>query len=99
MNDIQSVPYVESLPVPLLRVKPIYPDLARQALVDGTVLVHVLVGRDGRVREVRLDSREHVPMLDTAALEAARQWTFEPARMNGHSVAVWVSLPFKFSLR
>ena len=99
VNDIGSIPLVESLPVPVVSVKPIYPDLAREAMVDGMVLVHVLVGRDGRVREVGLDSRKHIPMLDPAALEAARQWSFEPALLNGRPVAVWVSIPFKFSLR
>jgi protein TonB len=92
-------PLVDELPMPTVRVKPLYPDIAREVGVEGLVLVYALVGRDGRPREVRLDPEKHVPLLDAMALEAARQWRFEPAVTGGHPVAVWVSLPFRFSLR
>jgi protein TonB len=90
---------VDQLPEPIRRIEPQYPDLAREAQVEGMVVVNVLVAKDGRVQEVQLHPTIHVPMLDQAALEAARQWTFEPALMNGRPVAVWVALPFRFRLR
>src|SRR5438105_4181164 len=75
-----------------------YPEIAKQAGVEGWVLVHVLVGRDGRIVDVRLDERRHVPMLDESALAAARQFVFEAATSNAHPVAAWVDVPFHFTL-
>ncbi len=98
-NRPGTVPFVDKLPEPIRRVEPQYPDLAWQAQVEGLVVVHVLVGKDGRVVDVQLHPKTHVPMLDQAALEAARRWSFEPALVNGHPVSVWVAVPFRFKLR
>jgi len=88
--------YVEELPEPITRVNPVYPDLAREAGVDGTVNVQALVGKDGRVKDVRVV--KSIPMLDDAAKSAVRQWVFKPALSNNKPVAVWVGVPVKFSL-
>lgn len=88
--------FVEELPEAVTRVPPSYPDLAREAGVDGTVLVQALVGKDGRVRDVRVV--KSIPMLDDAARAAVRQWVFKPALSNNKPVAVWVAVPVKFSL-
>jgi protein TonB len=88
--------YVEELPEPITRVNPIYPDLAREAGVDGQVNVQALVGKDGRVKDVRVV--KSIPMLDEAAKAAVRQWVFKPALSNNKPVAVWVGVPVKFSL-
>lgn len=88
----------DQLPTSVRSVKPIYPELARDAQLEGLVVVFALVGRDGRVLDVRLDPDRHVPILDPAALAAARQWRFEPAMSSGHAVAAWVSVPFRFVL-
>ena len=88
--------YYEELPEPITRVQPIYPDLAREAGVDGTVNVQALVGKDGKVRDVRVV--KSIPMLDEAARAAVRQWVFKPALSNNKPVAVWVAVPVKFSL-
>ena len=98
INEPGQAPLVDQLPSPTHSVKPIYPELARDTHVQGFVLVFLLVGRDGRVHDVRLDSERHVPGLDPAALVAARQWRVEPALAGGHAVAVWVSVPFRFVL-
>jgi protein TonB len=91
--------YVEELPAPVRRVDPEYPALAREAGVSGRIVAHLLVGRDGRVLDVRIDERHSIPMLDEAALRAARQWAFTPALANGKPVAVWVAVPFNFRLQ
>lgn len=75
-----------------------YPDLAREAGVEGRVLVRILVGRDGRVKEAVVDPKFSVPLLDAAALAAARASVFTPATTNGHAVAVWVARPYEFRL-
>ena len=88
--------YVEELPEAVTRVQPTYPDLAREAGVDGTVQLQALVGKDGKVKDVRI--MKSIPMLDAAAEAAVRQWVFKPALSNNKPVAVWVGVPVKFSL-
>lgn len=88
--------YVEELPEAVTRVPPTYPDLAREAGVDGTVMVQALVGKDGKVKDVRVV--KSIPMLDESAKAAVRQWVFKPALSNNKPVAVWVGVPVKFSL-
>lgn len=88
--------YVEELPEAITKVPPEYPDIARQANVDGTVLMQVLVGKDGRVKDAKV--MKSVAMLDAAAMQAVRQWIFKPALSNNKPVAVWVAVPMKFTL-
>jgi protein TonB len=90
--------YVEELPAAVREVKPEYPDLARQAGVEGPVTVFVLVGKEGRVLDAALSEKIQVPMLNEAALMAARQWVFTPGLANGRPVACWTAIPFRFRL-
>jgi protein TonB len=79
---------------PIYTVKGEYPDIARQAGVEGTVVVQALVGVDGRVRDTRIV--RSIPMLNGAAQDAVRQWRFKPAATGGGPVATWVSIPISF---
>jgi protein TonB len=88
--------YYEEFPEAVTRTAPVYPDIAREAGVDGTVMVQALVGKDGKVHDVRV--AKSIPMLDAAAVAAVRQWVFKPALSNNKPVAVWVAVPVKFSL-
>lgn len=91
--------YHEQLPVAVKSVKPAYPELARDAGIEGRVLVHVLVGTDGRVLRAEVDEHYSIPVLNEPARKAALEWVFTPALANDHAVAVWVSVPFDFRLR
>jgi len=88
--------YADELPVLVVDVQPVYPELARQAEVEGMIRVRVLVGKDGRVNDVHLDSS--IPMLDDAAIAAARKWVFKPALSNNRPVAVWIARELRFRL-
>jgi len=90
--------YVEELPRPIKQVKPEYPDLAQHAGVEGSVMVYAMVGKDGRVLAVELSEKVQVPMLNEAALAAARQWVFTPGLANGKPVVCWTAIPFRFRL-
>ena len=79
---------------PVYTVRADYPDIARQAGVEGTVVVQALVGTDGRVRDTRIV--RSIPMLNGAAIEAVKQWRFKPAATSGKPVAAWVSVPIPF---
>jgi protein TonB len=97
-SDWREFQPVDVLPQEVREVKPPYPDLAREAGVEGRVLVHVLVGIDGHVLRAEADPHATVPMLEAAAVEAAREWVFTPALANGHPVKAWATIPFNFTL-
>jgi protein TonB len=86
--------YYEDEPVPVTRVLPNYPEFAREAQIQGKVILHVLVGKDGRVRNVKVI--RGVTGLNDAAVEAIRGWVFKPALSNNKPVAVWVEVPIDF---
>jgi TonB family protein len=57
----------------------------------------MLVGRNGRVLQAVVDEKKNDPLFNDAALGAARQFVFRPASDNGRTVAVWVTVPFRFT--
>ena len=85
---------VDQLPVPTVAPKPVYPPWAVEAGVTGRVLLHVLVGADGRVRQVVV--KQGVSGLSEAARDAVLLWVFRPATVNGVAVSTWVSIPVVF---
>jgi TonB family protein len=88
--------YVEELPEAVTKAEPWYPDIAREAGVQGTVIVQALVDRRGDVASTRVV--KSIPMLDQAAVACVRRWHFKPAMANGRPVAVWIAVPIKFTL-
>jgi protein TonB len=81
---------------PIRRVDPIYPLLAKQARVSGTVELLGVLGTDGRIHELKV-LRGH-PLLVNAAVEAVRQWVYEPAVLNGQAVEVSAPITVNFIL-
>jgi protein TonB len=77
---------------------PTYPAAAREQRLEGTVLLDVHVRPDGRVGQVRVKQTSGSPLLDTAARDSVRQWTFVPARRGARAVESWVEVPVIFSL-
>jgi len=77
-------------------VKPVYPDVAQVAGVQGIVIVEVLIEVDGSVRDVKV--LRSVPMLDQAAVDAVRQWRFTPTLLNGQPVPVVMTATVNFTL-
>ena len=88
--------YADQLPARVHDPAPEYPDLARDAGVEGTVLLWALVDLDGHVKAVQVI--HSVPLLDDAASTAVKGWRFTPALANGHPVRVWVAVPVRFAL-
>jgi len=78
------------------RVNPVYPDLARQAHVEGAVRLMVVIGKDGRVNHIEVNSGH--PLLVPAAMEAVRQWQYQPTLLNGQPVEVKTDVEVTFSL-
>jgi len=88
---------VDEEPVRITMTPPVYPEVARSAEVEGTVLVRALVGKDGRVKEVRVVQGN--PMLNAAAIASAKTAVFRPALQQHRPVEVWVVMPITFKLR
>lgn len=78
------------------RVLPVYPALARQARVQGTVSLIAVIGTDGNVRELRVVSGH--PLLVQAALQTVRQWVYKPTMLNGFPVEVESPIDVHFTL-
>jgi len=85
-------------PVILQQVQPEYPDVARRAEAEGTVVVRVRIDERGLVTEAEVWRSEVIGVLEDAALRAAREWRFRPARQNGRPVATWATLAFAFRI-
>jgi protein TonB len=85
-------------PQPTERAAPSYPEPARLAGVQGTVVLRARVTVEGAVGEVVIDRSAGNADLDAAAVEALRRWRFEPARRAGRPVEVWIVIPIHFSL-
>jgi protein TonB len=87
---------VDVAPQIVEQVDPVYPPYALEAGLTGTVLLHVLVGADGSVRDIRVVEGSKV--FIEAAVSAIARWRFSPARIGRHPVPIWVEVPVRFRL-
>ena len=83
-------------PLLLVDVKPVYPQLARAARIQGTVRIEAIIARDGTIRDARVVSGH--PLLIAAAIDAVRQWRYRATVLNGVSVEVALALEVNFRL-
>jgi len=70
----------------LNRVQPVYPPLARQTRISGTVRLHAIISKDGSIQQLEVISGH--PLLQQNALDAVRQWRYQPTLLNGEPVEV-----------
>jgi protein TonB len=78
-------------------VRPIYPDIARMARKEGTVVMEAVLDPSGHVTQLRVI--RSVPMLDEAALDAVRQWRYTPSLYGGRPVSVLMTITIRFTLQ
>ncbi|HYM79697.1 MAG TPA: energy transducer TonB [Candidatus Dormibacteraeota bacterium] len=78
------------------KVPPTYPPLARQARIQGTVLLQAEISKDGNIINLQLISGH--PMLAPAAIEAVKQWKYKPYLLNGEPVEVETQVQVNFTL-
>jgi periplasmic protein TonB len=78
------------------KVQPLYPPLARQTRISGTVKLHAIIGKDGSVQQLQMVSGH--PLLVQSALDAVRQWRYQPTLLNGEPVEVDTEIDVIFSL-
>jgi protein TonB len=80
----------------LHKVTPNYPPLAKQARIQGSVVLQATIGKDGSIQNLRVMSGH--PMLTQAALDAVRQWKYKPYVLNGEPVEVETQITVKFHM-
>jgi protein TonB len=78
------------------RVNPTYPPLARQARIQGVVILQAQISKDGSIENLQLISGH--PMLAPAAIEAVKQWKYKPYLLNGEPVEVDTQVQVNFTL-
>lgn len=88
-GDVQKTKLIQQ-PVP------VYPPLAKQALITGVVQLNVIIGKDGTVTNLTVVSGH--PLLVPAAVEAVKQWVYEPTLLNGKAVEVVTQIDVTFTL-
>jgi protein TonB len=86
------------LPRKIKDVKPVYPAGALPMRAQGVVLIEATIGADGKVLETRLMHSVNT-LLDEAAVDAVRQWLYEPTMLNGLPVAVVITVVVNFALQ
>ena len=84
-------------PTKIKDVRPVYPDEARAARVQGVVILEIAVESDGRVAQACV--LRSIPLLDAAAVDAVKQWEFTPTLLNGAPVPVIMTVTVNFTLQ
>ena len=83
-------------PKKLKHVNPEYPDIAKQARVQGVVILECTISPQGKVTDVKI--LRGIPLLDQAAVGAVRQWVYTPTLLNGVPVPVIMTVTVNFKL-
>lgn len=111
LNSAPSVPVLAKSPAPVKRIRvaarvaeanlihdvtPQYPPEAGRARLEGTVLLMAVIGKDGTVKDVRVESG--LPILAQAAVDAVRQWRYKPYLIDGEPVEVDSRITINFTL-
>ncbi|MFZ0523552.1 MAG: TonB family protein [Candidatus Acidiferrales bacterium] len=77
-------------------VTPIYPDAAKASHIEGTVVLHCIIAKDGTLQQIEYVSGH--PLLMKAAMDAVHQWTYDPTLLNGEPIEVDTRVSVVFTL-
>jgi protein TonB len=89
---------VETPPELIYSVTPEYPRLAKEAGLEGSVIIQALVSKEGDVLDAVVLVGSENPLLDAAALAVAWKYKYRPAIQNGRPLAIWVTYNVEFKL-
>ena len=95
---VKFIPY-DDPPQPLSSIRPVYPEIAQEAGIEGTVVVQVFVDKKGRVQDTLILKGIPNTGLDEAAVMAIKKTRFRPAKQRERAVGVWISIPVNFRLK
>jgi len=83
-------------PKKIVHVPPVYPDIARNNHIEGLVILEAVINEAGVVERIKV-LRSHT-LLDSAAIEAVKQWRYTPTLLNGTPVSVLMTITVNFKL-
>lgn len=89
---------VEKEPQFVNQVKPVYPEIARKAGIEGRVVLRVLIDKDGKPKKAQILKNPGSDIFDEAAIASVMQSSYSPAIQNGKPVKCWLTVPIKFTL-
>ena len=95
---VKFIPY-DDPPKPISAIRPVYPEIAQEAGIEGVVVVQAFIDEKGRVKETIILKGIPNTGLDEAAMEAIRKTRFRPAKQRERAVGVWISIPVNFKLK
>lgn len=99
VSDLLSdIPITYAHPIYKRNISPPYPLLARKRGYQGTVLLEVLVSKDGKATSIQLSRSSGYNILDRAAIKGVRGWLFYPAKRGDELFEMWVKIPIRFTL-
>ena len=81
-------------PTQIKHVPAVLPESARRAGAHGMVVIEITIGKDGRVSDAKV--LRSIPLLDQAALDAVKQWVYEPTHFNGQPVPIIITVTVNF---
>jgi protein TonB len=80
----------------ITQTRPAYPPLARQARIQGSVVLHAIIDKEGKVAQLEVVSGH--PLLVQSAIEAVKQWRYKPTQLNGDPVEVDTTIQVTFTM-
>jgi len=92
---VDSAPTVD---LEVLQKNVVYPEIARKAGVEGTVMVRALISKSGKVIKTIISSSDS-DLFNKSAQKAVKKAKFTPAKDKGEAVCCWVTLPIKYKLK
>jgi protein TonB len=92
------IPY-DDPPVAMTPIRPVYPEIAQEAGIEGVIVVQAFIDDKGRVKETQILKGVPNTGLDEAAMDAIRKTRFKPAKQRERAVGVWISIPVNFRLK
>jgi protein TonB len=78
------------------QIMPVYPPIAKTAHISGTVVLHAVIAKDGSVEDLQYVSGP--PLLMKSAMDAVKQWRYQPTQLNGDPVEVDTTISVVFTL-
>ena len=96
--QFKFIPY-DDPPRPVTPIKPVYPDIAQEAGIEGQVLVQCFIDEKGRVKETIVVKGIPNTGLNESAVQALRKTRFRPAKQRERPVGVWITIPINFKLQ
>ena len=96
--QFKFIPY-DDPPRPITPIRPVYPDIAQEAGIEGQVLVQCFIDEKGKVKETIVVKGIPNTGLNESAVQALRKTRFRPAKQRERPVGVWITIPINFKLQ